>query len=688
MNQWTRNGTILAILIALVLTGCHGSRRKNLPAPITICPPTTTDNSVSRPMPHDEMLIRGASGPRTLRDMAGVGRWELTLQEAVQIALSRSTVLRDLGGTVIRAPETVLTAVDPAMVETDPRFGVEAALSEFDARLDSMLTTEKIDRRLNNRAVGDFGFLNGQVNSWDTSLSKRTAYGSRFAINQHIDHDLDNNLANQFTGGAWNVWYEGEARHPLMQGSGLRFNRIAGPDATPGNYNGVLIARVRADVSLAEFEIGLRDFVSNVENTYWDLYFAYRDLDAKVRARDAALETWRRIEALNLTGRRGGEAEREAQAREQFFRFEADAQDSLAGRPLDGTRTNNGSLPGTFRGLPGVLVNERRMRLILNVPPESERLILPIDEPPSAAVRFDWGMATSEALVRRGELRRQQLVVNRQELELTAARNFLLPQLDVFGRYRARGFGGRLLDPDGGGARFDNAYRDLMSGDFNEFQAGLEYSLPIGFRQARAAVRNAELKLNRERSLLRAQQEEVLYGLSLAVAEVDRAHLVMQTNYNRYLAANQQVTAVEAAYEEDRVELITVLDAQRRLADAESQNYRSRTEYAIALKNVHFEKGTLLDYLGIMQAETPWPGTTAGEHGAQTAGPGVITGDNPLRIEADKAVPPVLSEPAPQPPSPATGNQGPAAVLEAPAVPIAPPQPATSPAPPPAAVTD
>ena len=32
------------------------------------------------------------------------------------------------------------------------------------------------------------------------------------------------------------------------------------------------------DISLADFEIGLRDFVSNVENAYWDLYFAYRNL--------------------------------------------------------------------------------------------------------------------------------------------------------------------------------------------------------------------------------------------------------------------------------------------------------------------------------------------------------------------------------------------------------------------------
>jgi outer membrane protein TolC len=461
---------------------------------------------------------------------------------------------------------------------------------------------------LNNRFAGDVGFLTGQVSSWDSGISKRTATGSRFSLSQHIDHERDNNPGNEFPGGAWNVWYDAEARQALLQGGGIDFNRISGPDATPGVYNGIMVARIRADVGLAEFEIGLRDFVSNVENAYWDLYYSYRDLDAKVRARDAALETWRQIEALNATGRRGGEAEKEAQAREQYFRFEAEAQDSLAGRPLDGTRTSNGSLPGTFRGLPGVLVNEKRLRLIMNQPPDAVRLICPIDEPTDAAIVFDWPSATTEALTRRGELRLQRLVVNQSELELLAAKNFLLPQLDVFGRYRVRGFGESLLDPRSDRPRFDNAYQDLTSGDFAEWQAGLEYTAPVGFRQAHAAVRNAELKLTRERAILRSQQDEIIYGLSLAIAELDRAHLVKQTNYNRYLAANQQVIAVEAAYEDDRVEFIAVLDARRRLAEAESQHYRSQAEYAVALKNVHFEKGTLLDYDRIASVEGPWPG--------------------------------------------------------------------------------
>ena len=63
-------------------------------------------------------------------------------------------MLRDLGGAVVRAPDATRTTYDPAIAETDPRFGIEAALSEFDAQLQSSMFWEKNDRALNNEFFG------------------------------------------------------------------------------------------------------------------------------------------------------------------------------------------------------------------------------------------------------------------------------------------------------------------------------------------------------------------------------------------------------------------------------------------------------------------------------------------------------------------------------------------------------
>jgi hypothetical protein len=120
-------------------------------------------------------------------------------------------------------------------------------------------------------------------------------------------------------------------------------------------------------------------------------------------------------------------------------------------------------------------------------------------------------------------------------------------------------------------------------------------------------VRNAELQLTRARAVLREQEHLVLHDAAAAVAEFDRAVVVAQTTARRLDAAREQLAAVEAAYNADKAPLDLMLEAQRRLADAESRHYQSLTEYAIAVKNVHYAKGTLLDYDGVVLSESAWP---------------------------------------------------------------------------------
>ncbi len=533
---------------------------------------------------------------------------DLSLEETMHLALASSKVIRDLGGLVLRAPDSVRTRQDAALAETNPRFGVEAALSAYDATFTSSFSYENNDRALNNVFFGggtrtleqNFGVLQSQ-------LAKTSATGTQFAAKNYTQYDWNNAPGNSVPS-AYTTWFDLETRHPLLRGGGVEFNRLAGPNGVPGLVNGVVVARVNSDIALADFELSVRNFVSDVENAYWDLYFAYRDLDAKLAARDAALETWQRIKALYDRGRRGGEAEKEAQAREQYFRFQEEAQNALHGRLVDGTRTNNGSTGGTFRGTGGVYVTERRLRLMVGLPISDGRLIRPSEEPGRAPLMYDWEQTLVDALTRRVELRRQKWQIKKAEAELTASKNFLMPQLDALARYRFRGFGDQLF-PTGGGinGRFGDAWSDLVSGDFQEWQAGFEFSIPIGYRQAFAAVRNAELKLARERALLLEQERSVVYDLSNAIADVDRSFAIVETNLNRRLAARQQLQATQAAFDSDNATLDLLLEAQRRVAEADVAYYRSLIEYTLAAKNVQFEKGTLLDYNEVYLEEGAWP---------------------------------------------------------------------------------
>lgn len=549
-------------------------------------------------------LTLAASKPPPFRNV--------TLQEAISTALSTSAVLRDVHGLVLSQPEEVDTIQSPALQETDPITGVEAALSAFDAAVESRAYFEKNDRALNNVFFGGgTRILTQDLHAYSAGITKRTAVGTNFAFRHNVFYDFNNQPGNDDPNRPWDVNFEAEVRQPLLQGAGAAFNRIAGPNGVPGRFHGVLLGRLDTDVSLADFEIGVRDFVTDVENAYWELSYAYRDLDAKRAARDRALETWRRIHALYVNGRRGGEAEKEAQAREQYFRLHQEVENALAGGAEGDTRS--GGSEG-FRGIGGVQKRERELRRLMGVPISDGMLLRPVDEPMLAKVVFDWNEVLVEALSRRAELRQQQWRIKKAELQLAATKNFLLPRLDAIGRYRWRGLGHDLLDPNSDSAdRFDNAYGNLTSGDFQEWQLGVECTAPLGFRQAHVAVRNAELQLARERSVLEEQKRQIVHDLSGEFADLERAHLVSQTNYNRRLAARDQLQALEAVYEDadenEKTRLLDLLlDAQRRLADAESEYYRSLMRYTVAIRDVHYQKGSLLDYNEIYLAEGPWPG--------------------------------------------------------------------------------
>ena len=248
----------------------------------------------------------------------------------------------------------------------------------------------------------------------------------------------------------------------------------------------------------------------------------------------------------------------------------------------------------------------------MGIPLSDGRLIHPVEEPLQARILFDWDQIVTQAMVERPELRRQRWQVKRREMELVASKNFLLPRMDAFGRYQWLGFGEDLLNSTRQSDRLDNAYQSLTSGDFQEWQLGLEMQMPVGMRQGHTAVRNAQLQLAREHALLQAQERDVVHDLAGAVAEMHRANAVAQTAFNRRIAAGQQLASLEAIYEDadenQKTRLLDlILQAQSDLASAESSYYRAITEYSLAVSQVHYEKGTLLQYNQVCLTEGPWP---------------------------------------------------------------------------------
>ena len=122
-------------------------------------------------------------------------------------------------------------------------------------------------------------------------------------------------------------------------------------------------------------------------------------------------------------------------------------------------------------------------------------------------------------------------------------------------------------------------------------------------------MKNAEQILARENEKLQEAEFELSHQLAYAIRD-------LETNY--VLSRDATSTAASPpsgrsrpwrlAYEQGTITLDVLLSAQQTLAQAESDYYRKLVDYNKSISQVHFRKGSLLEYNGVYLAEGPWPG--------------------------------------------------------------------------------
>lgn len=605
LNSWTTVLLALGCLLTVWMTGCHHERE------VSFSPSCAPCQDFLQQIEYPDASCAGESDgtefmtgpPMTVSNFEQLEPWNLTVDQCVEMTLANSKVMNKLGGVVVSAPQAASTLYDQALFETNPFGSVEAALSAFDAQWNSSLMLNH-DEPPFIGATELFGSRKTDGGNLSMGLSKQTASGASFTLGSDtIYQRLGSPSPFNPTRKSWTIQKRIEMRQPLLRNRGTQINRIAGPNATPGNYNGVLISRIRSDISLADFEASVRDLVRDVVNNYWLLYFGYRDLDTAILARNAARSTWanRKLRLDNGIGR----PDDEAQARQQYYRFDQLAQTALVGIP---------------QGRPGVLGAERELRRLMGLPVYDGKVIRPMTEPITAPVAFNWEDSQIQTLGRRVEVRRQKWQVRQRELELVAAKQLYRWRFDLVGNYQWQGwspyqwFGDNApppykpAPPNPAGTPYGpaSAWNGLMSGDLDGWNLGVELSGALGNRQGHLAIRNAELNLTRERALLKEQQRQLLHDLSSAFSEVDRAFEAMRVSFNQRVAVQAELEPKRKRVEEGQDQVFFLLDAQQRAATAESDVHRSISDYNRALMQYAFTTGSLLSRYNIYLTEGPW----------------------------------------------------------------------------------
>jgi outer membrane protein len=513
--------------------------------------------------PRHALLIRTLSlglGLSLTGARAATAQEDLTLRDAVTRALAKN---RDIA--IERENVTQADAnVDRARAAHDPTFRADARYRDQKLPVTSILS---------GAPEGELAPTFREVSS-SASYTQLLASGATISFSTSVARDSTNNFLTLISP-AWFTSFGAEIRQPLLQ------NRRIDPAR-----RAIRVAAVSKDRTAASLRRTVAETTAAVEQAYWTLVAADQEVEVRRASIDLA-EKQRDDVAQRIAGKVTPESDI-AQPNAEIARRRGDllaametrarAEHSLKVLVLDGA--SDPAWDATFR---------------------------PVDAPAPVGATVDVREAVRAAEQSRPELTDADVRVALQDVELDAARDRLRPQLDLLAAYTARGLAGSRHDgaiqpfPGLPTSAFDDLEGSLGSSlgsafrhRFPDASIGVQLTIPIGHRAARADVATAE---SVKRQAVAARERIML----LIAAEVRNAITALDTATARIEAARaaREAAEVQLQAEQDRftaglTTTFLVLTRQNDLATARLGETSALAAYRRALVELSRAKGTLL----------------------------------------------------------------------------------------------
>ncbi|MFO8008125.1 MAG: TolC family protein [Candidatus Brocadiia bacterium] len=339
---------------------------------------------------------------------------------------------------------------------------------------------------------------------------------------------------------------------PLLRDAGVRTNTHL-----------IRIARYETQQVEARTKLEVIRVLAAVERVYWRLYAARRELEVRKNEYDLA------VAQLGRARRRAdvGEA-----AEVEVIRAEAGVAERLEGIIIADNRVRD---------------RERELKRVLNRPGLSiggTTQVIPVTEPDPVRYHLDVERLTEFALTNRMEMLELELQIAADQSAEAFARNQTLPLVAVDYTYGISGLG------DTPGDAFDL----MCDCEFDSHQVGLSLSVPLGNRLARSRLRRAVFtRLQRLASQAR-RSAQIQQEVADAADQLDATWQRILASRQGTILAARTLDAEERQFELGLRTSTEVLEAQTRLADAQSAEIRAVAEYQIAQVDLAFAVGALL----------------------------------------------------------------------------------------------
>jgi outer membrane protein TolC len=339
---------------------------------------------------------------------------------------------------------------------------------------------------------------------------------------------------------------------PLLRGAGPRTST-----------HPVRLALYGEQISQSRTRLALIRILSDVDISYWRLFASRRELEVRKNEHDLAVA--------------------------QLDRARRRAEVGLGGE-LDVVSAET----GVAERLEAIIIaenlvrrRERELKRALNkgdLPVGGPTVVVPGTEPEPVRYSVDANRLVAAALDNRMELLEAELELARDASTIDFARNDTLPLLDLSYSYNLHGRGRTAGD----------SFTVLRDGDFEDHSVALQLQVPLGNAAARSRLRRAVYERIRRLATKRSRELLVQQEVLDAVDAVEAGWQRLVANRQRIVLAARNLAAEERMFEQGLRTSTEVLDAQTRLADAQSAEARSLADYQIALVELARATGTLL----------------------------------------------------------------------------------------------
>lgn len=450
---------------------------------------------------------------------------QLTLKAAVEEALANNLNL------TLQQEDTNIAegSVDIARSRFDKQFNAEAGLEGWD-------TTPLFQG----------GAEQEESSRLSAALSKRFTTGTEMQLswtNTRFDTDASGLLLNP----SYSSSVELEVSQPLLRGWG--------EDIQTGS-----IIAAEKELSSATYQVDslAADLAALVKRGYWNLVFAWQDIEVKklsvTLAEKLLEETIAKIQAGKLAEVEIYQPQSEVARREE---------DLIAAERAIG-------------------VADDELKLLLN---SSNWLtpFTPVDLPRTEPVQLTAETILDNALAHRPDLKAAAMDIDAARIRQKLAEDDLRPDLSLVGGV---GYGG--IDEEYGDA-LDAAADDP---DTN-WRIGLNFTLPLDNSAAKGSLQQARAIHAKARTNMQLLRLQVTKSVRTTVRDVQLAIKAMEATRKTSLATRKRLEAEQAKFDAGRSTTLDVLIAQEAYSQALSQENRTNIVYVQALAELDRIQGLI-----------------------------------------------------------------------------------------------